>query len=112
VHPFADFGGTPHECPILQWDFDCDGVVEMDFQDTGVFGGCGEFCIGTGWVGAVPDCGEPGTFKTCSFSSDIPPDDGGHGWPHDPPGTDPLPAPPWTLTCYQNVNWSGPRGCR
>ena len=112
VHPFADFSGRPHECPILQWDFDCDGVVEMDFPDAGVFTGCGEFCIGSGWFSAVPDCGQPGTFKSCSFSSDPPPEDRGHGWPHDYPGTDPLPPPPCTLTCHQYETWSGPRGCR
>ncbi len=113
VHPFADFSGRPHDCPILQWDFDCDGVVEMDFPDTGVFTSCGEFCTGPGWTDRVPACGELGTFMGCSFSTDRPPDYGGHGWPWGGPGgTDPLPPPPCTLTCYSYVNWSGPRGCR
>ncbi len=113
VHPFADFRGTPHDCPILQWDFDCDGAVEMDFPDTGVFEGCGEFCGGAGWVDGVPACGEEGTFQTCSYGgSDSTPDGG--GWRPEPPpnGSDPLPGNPWMLPCIQSANWSGPRGCK
>ena len=46
---------------------------------------------GAGWVACVPSCGESGTFKSCSFSSGLPPDSsGGRGSP-DYPGTDPLP---------------------
>jgi len=114
VHPFADFSGTPHACPIVQWDFDCDGAVEKDFPDSGGFVNCGELCNGTGWLGAVPACGEDGTFVSCSFGGSDDDRDGHDGWPSDPPpnGSDPLPGTPWTLPCSQQVNWSGPRGCR
>lgn len=48
------------------FDFDCDGE-ESKIDDT-QGGECAPdwwSCGGTGWVGGVPDCGDPGTWHTC-----------------------------------------------
>ncbi len=48
------------------FDFDCDGA-ESKIDDT-QGGECAVDwwnCVGTGWVGGVPDCGDPGTWHVC-----------------------------------------------
>lgn len=50
------------------FDYNCDGV-EQKLSDTRVGGGCHADifgpCEGTGWIDAVPDCGEAGTWHRC-----------------------------------------------
>lgn len=58
------------------FDYNCDGV-EQKLADTTLGGGCHQEifgpCEGTGWLGSVPECGEPGTWHKCEsglFSCD------------------------------------------
>ncbi len=69
------YPGQPEffDVPRVQggYDYDCDGAETP--QDTSEGGDCHWDwwdCVGTGWVGGVPACGEPGVFHVCR-------DDGG-----------------------------------
>jgi hypothetical protein len=50
------------------FDYDCNGVEEK-LSDTTLGEGCHEDifgpCLGTGWLGAVPACGQAGTWHRC-----------------------------------------------
>lgn len=47
------------------YDYDCNGVAEKCFPSLYV---CSSYCIGSGWVGAVPPCGSTGTWKKCAYN--------------------------------------------
>lgn len=53
------------------YDYNCDGVDEK-LSDTQRGEGCHEDifgpCLGTGWLDAVPDCGQLGTWHRCEDS--------------------------------------------
>jgi hypothetical protein len=59
------FGDKPSE-GTHAWDFDCD---TKELQETPTTVACvsagGGSCVGEGWVGAIPACGQPGEFATC-----------------------------------------------
>jgi len=60
----TDYFSTPRTSG--GFDFNCDG--NQTPIDTTQGGACQTdwwSCTGTGWVGGVPDCGNPGTYHTC-----------------------------------------------
>lgn len=67
VHP-GQMGSFTTPKSTGDFDYDCDGV-ETKLADTRLGEGCHADlfgpCEGTGWVGAVPECGEPGTWHRC-----------------------------------------------
>lgn len=64
VHPGQkSFFATPTASG--DFDYDCDGIDTREHPDT--FTGCSFFCGGGGWKDAVPDCGDDGTFVSCSL---------------------------------------------
>ena len=48
------------------YDYDCDGVeTRIDTREGSNCGWDWFDCVGTGWTGGVPACGESGTFHVC-----------------------------------------------
>jgi hypothetical protein len=48
------------------FDYDCDTVEQMQDPSLVSCVSAGMNCQGSGWVDAIPACGQPGTFATCT----------------------------------------------
>jgi hypothetical protein len=65
---------TISNCSGVGWNHDCGTVAGVQFRYNGSngcteSGGCATgsaFCSGPGWSGSMVQCGNPGTYRTCS----------------------------------------------